>query len=228
MRILLIEDEEDIADVVRLGLEEARYTVDIASDGLTGLQMASEQRYALLLLDVMLPGISGWEVCQRLRARRDLMPILMLTARDASADRVRGLDTGADDYLPKPFDFPELLARIRALLRRDKMHRTRVIRISDLVIDTSARRVFRNNKEISLTEREYTLLEALATHEGRALSREFIQERVWNDEASASNTVDAYIRLLRKKLDTAQTQKLIQTVHGVGYALRAAPDEEES
>lgn len=227
VRILLIEDEEDIADVVRLGLEEAHYFVDVASDGLMGLQMASEQEYALLLLDVMLPGISGWEVCRRLRARRDLTPILMLTARDASQDRVRGLDIGADDYLPKPFDFPELLARIRALLRRDKMHRTRVIRIADLEIDTGMRRVFRSRREISLTEREYTLLEALAIHEGRALSREFIQERVWSDDASYSNTVDAYIRLLRKKINIHYAQKLIQTVHGVGYALQVAPSEEE-
>jgi DNA-binding response OmpR family regulator len=228
MRILLIEDEEDIADAVRLGLEDAQYNVDVAADGQTGLQMAEEQEYALILLDVMLPGISGWEVCQQLRERRDLTLILMLTARDAPQDRVRGLDLGADDYLPKPFDFPELLARMRALLRRDKMHRTRVIRIADLQIDTSARRVFRKGKEISLTEREYTLLEALAAHEGRALSREYIQDRVWQDEASSSNTVDVYIRLLRKKIDPDYPPKLIQTVHGIGYAMRAVSREDEA
>lgn len=220
MRILLIEDETDIADAVRLGLEDAYYQVDVAADGQTGLQMAGEQNYSLILLDVMLPGMSGWEVCRQLRARRDLTLILMLTARDAPQDRVRGLDMGADDYLPKPFDFPELLARIRALLRRDKMHRTRLIQIGDLRIDTTARRVFHGGKEVGLTEREYTLLEALAAREGQALSREYILDYVWQDEASISNTVDVYISQLRKKLDPDTPQKLIQTIYGVGYALR--------
>lgn len=226
MRVLLIEDEEAIAEVVRQGLEEAHYRVDIAGDGLAGLEMAEAQNYAVILLDIMLPGISGWEVCQRLRDRRNPTPILMLTARDALDDRVRGLDLGADDYLPKPFEFPELLARIRALVRRDKVNRARVIRVADLEIDTGARRVSRGGEEIYLTEREYTLLEALASQEGRTLTREFIQERVWHDDESYSNTVDAYIRLLRKKIDANRDPKLIQTVHGVGYVLRAVPAAE--
>jgi DNA-binding response OmpR family regulator len=226
MRVLLIEDEEPIADVIKWGLEEAHYSVDVTGDGARGLELATEQEYALILLDVMLPGLSGWDICQRLRARRNLTPILMLTARDALHDRVRGLDLGADDYLTKPFDFPELLARIRALLRRDKIHRSRVIQVADLEIDTGARRVFRGGQEVSLTEREYTLLEALAMQEGQALTREYVQERVWHDDSSYSNTVDAYIRLLRKKIDAGHSQKLIQTVHGIGYTLKIMPGEE--
>jgi DNA-binding response OmpR family regulator len=220
MRILLIEDEEDIAEVVRLGLQEAGYDVDVAADGLQGLTAALEQEYSVMLLDVMLPGLNGWEICRRLRAQRDVTPILMLTARDAVEDRVRGLDIGADDYLPKPFDFPELLARIRALHRRDKVHRTRIIQVGGLEIDTGSRRVFRDGSEVKLTGREYSLLEALASQQGRTLTREFIQERVWHDDSSFSNTVDAYIRLIRKKIDAGREEKLIQTIHGVGYALR--------
>jgi DNA-binding response OmpR family regulator len=225
MRVLLIEDEEAIAAEIREGLEEEHFRVDTAADGLTGLEKAEEGGYAVILLDVMLPGMSGWEVCQRLRESRDLTPILMLTARDAPPDRVRGLELGADDYLPKPFDFPELVARVRALQRRDKIHRTRIIRIADLVIDTSARRVFRENDELNLTDREYTLLEALASYEGRALSREFIQERIWGDDEALASTVDAWVHLLRKKIDAGRSVKLIQTVHGIGYALRGHSGE---
>ena len=220
MRVLVVEDEEEIAEEIREGLEEARFDVDVAADSATGLSMAEEGTYAVILLDIMLPGISGWEVCRRIREQRDLTPILMLTARDAPPDRVRGLELGADDYLPKPFDFPELVARIRALYRRDKMHRTRLIRVADLEIDTGARRVFRAGHEVILTNREYTLLEALALREGQVLSREFIQERVWSDDSALPNTVDAWIYNLRKKVDSGHSATLIQTVHGVGYALR--------
>lgn len=219
-RILLIEDEKEIANEVQEGLEEERFHVDVAPDGLTGLELAGEHDYAAILLDLMLPGISGWEVCERLRKRRDLTPILMLTARDAPTDRVRGLDIGADDYLPKPFNFPELVARVRALVRRDRIHRTRVIQVADLEIDTGAHRVSRGDHELSLTEREYTLLEALASHEGRVLSRDFIQQRVWGDYESLSTTVDAWIHLLRRKVDAGRSPKLIHTVHGIGYTLR--------
>lgn len=225
MRVLLIEDELGIARVLRRGLEEAGYEVDAAYDGAAGLAMAETNNYAVILLDLMLPKRDGWSVCEELRRQRSRVPILMLTARDTVPDRIRGLDTGADDYLSKPFDFQELLARIRALLRRDKVHKVRVIRVGDLEIDTAQHRVTRAGVDIGLSHREYELLEALAAHESQVLSREAIQERIWMNEESYSNTVDVYIRLLRKKIDAGNSVKLIQTVHGVGYTLRL-PDEE--
>ncbi len=225
-RILLIEDEIGIARLIREGLEEASYKVDVAADGELGLEMAKEQTYHLVLLDVMLPGRDGWSICEELRSRRDRVPILMLTARDSIQDRVRGLDTGADDYLPKPFDFLELMARVRALLRRDKVHHTRVIRVGDLEIDTAHRRVTRAGTEIALSHREYDLLEALAANESKVLTREAIQERIWMNEEAGYNTVNVYIGMLRKKIDTNQRIKLIHTVHGVGYTLRLLKEEE--
>ena len=226
MRILLVEDEKPIASVVRRGLEGARFIVDWAEDGEAGLKLALEREYALIILDLMLPKRDGWSVCQELRNRRVATPILMLTARDGVEDRVKGLETGADDYLPKPFDFTELVARIRALLRRDKIHRARIIKIADLELDTTSGTVRRGGQELHLTRREFTLLEALASNEGRVLTREAIQDRVWMDEESYSNTVDVHIGLLRKKVDAGRDVKLIHTVHGVGYSLRA-PDTEE-
>jgi two-component system copper resistance phosphate regulon response regulator CusR len=226
MRILLIEDDAPIARVVRRGLEQAQFRVDVAEDGAAGLRMARGNLYALLILDVMLPRVDGWRVCEELRRAGDRVPILMLTARGALEEKVRGLELGADDYLPKPFEFPELLARVRALLRRDKMHRARVIRVADLEIDTAQRRVTRGGALIGLSQREYDLLEALAAHEGQVLTRDVIQERVWMDDESYSNTVDVYIGLLRKKVDAGHHEKLIQTVRGVGYTLRR-PDTEE-
>ncbi|HET6386069.1 MAG TPA: response regulator transcription factor [Armatimonadota bacterium] len=220
MRILLIEDEESIAAVIRRGLEEAHYQVETENNGTDGLRLASARAYALIILDLMLPGIDGWRICSELRKLKINTPILMLTARDTVEDRVRGLETGADDYLPKPFDFTELLARVRALLRRDKVHKTRHIEVADLEIDTAARRVTRSGQEIPLTPREYSLLEALAANEGRVLTREVIQERVWMDEESYSNTVDVHIGTLRRKIDSGFDVKLIHTVHGVGYTLK--------
>lgn len=225
MRILLVEDERPIAAVIRRGLEGARFSVDVAEDGETGLARALSGDYELIILDLMLPKRDGWSVCSELRARKVVTPVLMLTARDAVQDRVRGLEIGADDYLPKPFDFAELLARVRALLRRDKIHRAQVIRIADLEIDTGARVVRRAGQEIHLTRREFSLLEALASNEGRVLTREAILDRVWMDEDSYSNTVDVHIALLRKKIDAGREQRLIQTVHGMGYTLRAPEGE---
>ena len=224
MRILLIEDEVPIAEVIKQGLEQAGYTVVMAHDGASGLERAREGRWGLLVLDVMLPGMDGWEICRTLRDERDPTPILMLTARDAVQDRVHGLDLGADDYLPKPFDFSELVARVQALLRREHIHKTRTLTVGDLAIDTRLRRVTRAGTEITLTPREYTLLEALAGREGQVLTREVILERVWLDEESLSNTVDVYVGLLRRKIDAGHEVKLIQTVHGVGYVLRS-PDK---
>lgn len=226
MKILVIEDERGIADMLQEGLEDANYDVDVAMDGEKGLEMALNETYHLILLDVMLPKRDGWSVCEQLRAHRDRTPILMLTARDTVIDRIRGLDTGADDYLPKPFDFNELLARVRALLRRDKMHRTRVIRVADLEIDVARRLVTRSGQEIALSHREYDLLEALAANEGKVLTREAIQERIWMNEEAYSNTVNVYIGLLRKKIDANYPVKLIHTVHGAGYTLRAPARED--
>jgi two-component system copper resistance phosphate regulon response regulator CusR len=227
MRILVVEDEAGIAGMIRDGLQEADYAVDLALDGVRGLRMAREETYHLIILDVMLPGRDGWSICEELRALRNRVPILMLTARDTVQDRVRGLDSGADDYLPKPFDFRELMARVRALLRRDKIHKTRMIRVADLEIDTAQRRVWRDGAECHLSHREYDLLEALASREGTVLTREVIQERVWMNEEAFSNTVNVYVGMLRKKIDANHRVKLIQTVHGVGYSLHA-PDSEET
>lgn len=220
MKILVIEDDVAIGRVLRRGLEQAHYTVETATDGLTGLDTALRTEFSLIILDLMLPGMDGSRICEELRDRRCRTPILMLTARGTISDKVRGFEMGADDYLPKPFDFAELLARVQALLRRDKMHKRRLIRIADLVIDTNSRQVTRGGAEIPLTPREYELLEALASREGSAVTREVIQERVWFDEDSFSNTVDVYIAILRKKIDAGHDVKLIHTMRGVGYTLR--------
>lgn len=221
MRILLVEDQVEIAEFIQRGLEEAGHQVRVATDGERGLCLALEQPFHIIILDLMLPKRDGWSVCRELRERRVNTPLLMLTARDAVRDRVRGLDLGADDYLCKPFDFGELLARVQALGRRDRLHRGRRIRVADLEMDTAARTVTRKGAPISLTAREYALLEALAANEGRILSREVIQERVWMDEESYSNTVDVHIKGLRKKIDTGYDVKLIHTVYAQGYVLEA-------
>jgi two-component system copper resistance phosphate regulon response regulator CusR len=226
-RILIVEDEAVMAELLRQALEEARYQADVATDGVSGLQQALDEDYALILLDVMLPGQDGWTVCRELRARRRTVPILMLTARDSVPDRVRGLEGGADDYLPKPFEFAELIARVRALLRRDRVHKASRITVGDLTIDTAARQVWRGGQEAFLTEREYTLLEALAANEGRILSREQILERVWMDSESSSNTVEVHMRTLRRKMDTDPDSPLIHTVRGLGYVLRRPATYEE-
>jgi DNA-binding response OmpR family regulator len=223
MKILLVEDDPGIARLMGRALDQAGYSADVANDGPTGLSMARDNAYGLIVLDVMLPGMDGWKICEELRGDGSRVPILMVTARDMVDDRVKGLDLGADDYLPKPFQIQELLARVRALLRRDKMHKTRVIRVADLVIDTAQRKVTRSGVEIGLSHKEYELLEALAAHESQVLTREVIQERVWMDEEASSNIVDVYINILRKKVDAGHDVKLIQTIRGWGYTLRADP-----
>ncbi len=222
MKILVIEDDGGISTMIRRGLEAERHQVEVARDGIKGLEMARAGEYQVIILDLMLPKMDGWQVCERLRSSRNQTPILMLTARDSIDDRVQGLDAGADDYLPKPFDFKELLARIRALTRRERIHRSRLIRIGDLEIDTVGRRVTRAGEEVRLSHREFELLEALASNEGRVLDRQTIQERVWLNEDVYSNMVDVYIGTLRKKIDAGHVDKLIRTVHGVGYSLQAS------
>jgi DNA-binding response OmpR family regulator len=221
VRILLVEDDAVIAEQISNALRRERFIVDTAYDGETGLEAATFDAYGLIILDVMLPGIDGWNVCSRLREEKLVTPILMLTARDSVDDRVRGLEGGADDYLVKPFDARELLARIHALLRRDKVHRTGVIRVGDLEIDANARVVSRAGQTISLTPREFSLLEALARNEGRTLTRSVILDSVWNNEESLENTVNFHITSLRKKVDAPFPEKLIHTVHGIGYVMRS-------
>ena len=224
MKILLVEDDAAIAAVTRRALLGAHYIVDLAANGVTGLSLATEHIYSLIVLDIMLPGMNGWSICQAVRARQDTTPILMLTARGDVEDRITGLEMGADDYLSKPFAMGELLARVQALMRRERIHRIPIIRVGDLEIDTSQQRVSWAGQEITLTRREYELLEALAGREGYLFTRQMIQERVWLDEESLSNIVDVHIMALRRKIDAAYAVKLIHTIYGRGYMLRR-PEE---
>ena len=219
MRVLLVEDQQDISEFIGRGLTEADYTVTIVPDGEQALQIALERTFSLIILDIMLPGRDGWSVCTELRDRRITTPIIMLTARDSVKDRVKGLELGADDYLPKPFDFSELLARVQAALRRDRVHKGRRIRVSDLEIDTRTSSAYRAGKRLDLTQREYELLEALASREGSVLTREAILDVVWRDDSSMSNTIDVHVKNLRKKVDSGNDIRLIHTVYGVGYLL---------
>lgn len=222
MRILVVEDERRIAVFIKRGLEEEHYAVDVAYDGEEALDWADVVDYDLIVLDVLLPKKDGIQVCRELRAQGSRVPILMLTARDAVEDRVRGLDSGADDYLVKPFAFQELLARIRALLRRRGEVKTTHLQVGDLVLDTITHRATRSGRVIELTAREYALLEFLMRHPGQVLSRTQIAEHVWNyDFYSTSNIVDVYIRYLRRKVDEGFDVKLIETVRGVGYRIEA-------
>lgn len=223
MGILLIEDERPLAVTIMRILQHAGWTVEWEADGARGYEAAQQRRYDLLILDVLLPGKSGWDVLRDLRAAKSSVPILMLTAMDETADKVRGLDLGADDYLAKPFDAAELTARVKALLRRDKANKGDVIQIDGLTLDRRTRRVERDGREIALTRREYELLEALALNEGRVMSREAILAQVWGDEEAYSNTVDVFIAHLRKKVDAPFGRRLIQTAVGFGYVMRAGP-----
>ncbi len=221
MKVLVIEDDIVIADQISRFLERQKIQVDICRSGREGEIAALSGSYSLIILDIMLPERDGWTVCENLRRAKFGAPILMLTARDSVEDRVRGLEGGADDYLAKPFDIRELNARMQALLRRDKVHRTGLISISDLEIDTNSHTVRRAGKEIHLTPREFSLLEALARNEGRTLTREVILERIWDEDQSLLNSVNFHVASLRKKVDAPFETKLIQTMHGIGYVLRS-------
>ena len=221
MKILVVEDEPRLAEVLAEGLREAGYVVDAALNGVAGQAKASRGGYDVVILDVMLPGRSGLEVCRELRRQRVDAAILMLTARDTLDDKIEGLDCGADDYLTKPFAFPELLARMRSLLRRASRSRSRVLVVADLAIDTATHEVRRGTEAIPLTAKEYALLEYLAYNTGRVLTRDQILDHVWpSSYEGASNTVDVFIRYLRRKIDEGREPKLIQTVVGLGYTLK--------
>ncbi|MDK2931892.1 MAG: hypothetical protein PWR07_2023 [Bacillota bacterium] len=216
----MVEDEDKIAAFIKKGLEEEGYAVDVVGDGESALDYASSVDYDVIILDIMLPRRDGISVCQKLRERGCNAPILMLTARDAVDDRVRGLDAGADDYLVKPFAFRELVARIRALLRRSRDVISSQLQVGDLVLDTRTRVAQRGGRKIELTAREYALLEFLMRNKNQVLTRTQIAEHVWDyDFFSESNIVDVYIRYLRVKVDADFEPKLIQTVRGVGYKI---------
>lgn len=219
-RILIIEDEERIRQFLKRGLTYEKYVVDSANDGKEGLEKARDNPPDLVLLDVMLPGIDGLEVCRRLRAASDV-PILMLTAKESIEDRVAGLDAGADDYLVKPFSFDELLARVRALLRRAQPSQPQVYRFADLELDTGTRQGRRGGKLFDLTAKEYELLELFMRNPRQVLTRDVIFDRVWGyDFGGESNIIEVYVRYLRQKTEFDELPRLIHTVRGVGYVLR--------
>jgi len=226
MRILLVEDEDKVARFIRIGLKAERFAVDCARDGRLGLQLATINPYDLLVVDLMLPELSGTELIRSVRKKNADVPIIVLTARDVVADKITNFESGADDYITKPFAFAELLIRIKALLRRGSVNRANVLRIADLEIDRVAHQVRRAGALIKLTSKEYSLLEYLATNVGRVLSRTMIIEHVWDQSFEGlTNIVDVYVRQLRIKIDEAHEQKLIRTVRSVGYSINDRPAE---
>jgi DNA-binding response OmpR family regulator len=221
MRILVVEDEEKMADLLQRGLTEEGHAVTVARRGPSGLEMAEAGEFDLILLDVMLPGIDGFEVARRLRAKGNPTPILMLTARDSTADLVQGLDLGADDYLTKPFSFEVLFARVRAVARRGPVAQPVFLEAGGLKVNRGTREVWRGGRRIELTRTEYAILELLMRNAGRVVTRERLIDGVWGGESDIEgNTLDAFVRLLRAKVEETGQARLIQTVRGVGYALR--------
>lgn len=220
MRCLLVEDEKKVADFVARGLRAERFAIDVANDGNAGWELAGRFDYDLVILDLMLPGLSGTEILERIRKKTPKTPVLILTARDATADKVRHFDAGADDYLTKPFAFAELLVRAKALLRRGPINRDSVLRADNLELDRLSKQVRRGGKRIALTVKEYALLEYLLANAGRVLSRTMIIEHVWDQSFQGlTNIVDVYVRHLRSKVDDPYPRKLIHTVRGAGYCL---------
>jgi DNA-binding response OmpR family regulator len=221
MRLLIVEDDRKLAEFVARGLRAERFAVDLAGDGLEGLRYLESYEYDLAVLDLMLPQLSGGELLRRLRRSHPSLPVLVLTARDATEDKVKHFEAGADDYLTKPFDFAELLVRIKALLRRTPAPRTDVLRIGDLEVNRLTQQVRRAGQRIELTSKEYGVLEYLLSSPGRVFSRTMILEHVWDQSfEGVTNIVDVYVRYLRRKLDDPFQTKLIHTVRGVGYCIR--------
>ena len=225
MRVLVVEDEVNLLTIIKKRLQREYYSVDACADGKEALDFAEVTAYDAVILDIMLPGISGLEVLRKLRAEGNPVPVLLLTAKDSIEDSVRGLDLGADDYLVKPFAFEELLARIRVMIRRgvpcESSGEVNVLEAADLKVDTKSHQVWRGGQQIELSSREYAVLEYLMRNQGIVLSRRAIEEHVWSyDYMGGSNMIDVYIRYLRKKLDDGFEEKLIHTVRGSGYVLR--------
>lgn len=222
MRILLVDDDQQLASFIRLGLEDQQMNVTVAYDGRMAERIATTREFDVILLDVMLPGINGFDLCKKIRHHHIQTPIIMLTSLDATDDKVTGLDTGADDYLSKPFEFPELLARIRALHRRDRKEIVDpVLRIADLEVDTSGKKIRRGGKEIGLTATEYRILELLALHQGKVFERIEIAQDIWGFSFNTgTNVIDVHISAIRKKMDRDFDPKLIHTVPGFGYVLQ--------
>ena len=226
MRLLIVEDEPGVAGFLEQGLKESGYAVDVARDGSEGLEYALAVEYDAIVLDILLPKMNGLEMLSEIRAKRVKSPVLLLTASDGVEDRVRGLDIGADDYLVKPFAFPELLARIRALLRRPPLQAGNILTMNDLEMDVAQRQVRRAGKRIELSPREFSLLELFLRHPNQVLTRTQIVEHVWNfDFYSDTNVVDVYIGYLRRKIDDGFEPPLLQTLRGVGYSLSEANDD---
>jgi two-component system copper resistance phosphate regulon response regulator CusR len=220
MRLLLVEDEMKVADFIARGLRAERFAVDVAHDGPTGWEMATNVHYDVIVLDLMLPGMSGTDLLKRLRSQGEKTAVLVLTARGATHDKVENFEAGADDYLTKPFAFAELLVRVKALLRRPPMAFGHILKVADLELDRLTQQVRRGGKRIELTSKEYVLLEYLAAHAGRVLTRTMIIEHVWDESFEGlTNIVDVYVRHLRSKIDEPFEQKLIRTVRGMGYCL---------
>ncbi len=229
MRILLVEDEPDAAKMLAKGLREGAYAVDVAEEGETASEQAFINDYDLIILDIMLPGKDGFDVCREIRAAGSAVPILMLTARDAVEDRIEGLDTGADDYLAKPFDFDELLARVRALLRRGAALHPSVINVGDLSIDTRAQQVSRAGKAVELTAKEYALLEYLARRANEVINRTDIAEHVWDESYDPfSKVIEVFIQRLRRKIDEDHSVKMIRTRRGAGYMLTSGETDSDA
>ena len=223
MRILVVEDDRRLSGIIKRGLLEEGYAVDIAYDGEEGEYLAEDTAYDLIILDIMLPKKDGIEICQDLRLRKINTPIFMLTARDTVEDRVKGLDAGADDYLVKPFAFNELLARVRALLRREGLSKSPRLQVGDLTVDTLTREVWRGGRRIEMTNKEYIILEYFMRHPNMVITRTMLGDHAWDYEFDTmSNLIDVYIRRLRRKIDEGNQGSLIQTVRGAGYRLRAA------
>ena len=227
MRLLVVEDEKKLNELITKKLKKEYYGVDSCFDGEEAIRYVEGTEYDAVILDIMLPKLDGFEVIKRIRAKKNKVPILLLTARDNIDDKVKGLDYGADDYLVKPFIFEELMARIRVLLRRNSGNADNVVTIANLNVDIDAKTVFRDDLLIKLSGREYSILEYLIRNKGKILSRERIEDHIWNyDYEGGTNVIDVYIRYLRKKIDDSYTPKLIHTIRGLGYVLRVDNENE--